>query len=763
MQVEGTVERVRFRNAENGWSVFVLSTEDGPLTCVGTFFALDEGMPLKLSGEIVYHPKYGEQLKVASYEKGEESTEAELERYLASDAIPHIGPKRAAKLVQKYGVNVIDVILNEPEALESLRGIGPKKAEAVRQAIREQESLRSTLIYIQSLGVGPRTAQEILNVYGKDAEEKINQDPYRLVDEVRGIGFVTADAIARKLGVEADSMTRTRAAVMYLFEHAAVSEGACFLTDAQMEQGVARLLSEVPETLPVALADLELAGKLVAQPEKGRHALWRLDTAERQAAFRLMELLRAPGAPLALDAEALEAKVGLVLDETQKNAILMAATERVLVVTGGPGTGKTTIVRAILALFDQNRLETQLAAPTGRAAKRLEQATTREALTVHRLLGYRGGDAGIAVGPTVNAENPLDADAVIVDEMSMVDLPLLAALLDGVADGTRLVLVGDADQLPSVGAGNVLHDLIASEVIPVVRLTQIYRQAERSMIVVNAHRVRRGLEPLVNDASGDFFFLPASQPRDAADLIEDLVTRRLPEHYGLNPQQDIQVLSAMKKGECGVWALNQRLQRALNPKRPEKRELLSGETTFREGDQVMQTRNNYDLAWLDDEARSGEGVYNGDFGLLTTIDPEEAFLEVNFDGRVATYPPTAFRELDLSYAITIHKSQGSEFPCVVIAIVPGAPILQTRQILYTAMTRARQLCVLVGDPATLRRMVENNQTQRRNSALDEKLRALAEGTDLWEEMPTDEAWADEGWAGDAVPPDGAWPDDFGAP
>lgn len=732
MQVEGTVDRVRFRNAANGWSVFVLSTEDGPLTCVGTFFALDEGMPLTLVGEMTYHPKYGEQFQVNAYEKGEESTEAELERYLSSEAIPFIGPKRAATLVKKYGERVIDVLLSEPDALESLRGIGPKKAQAIRTALAEQESLRSTLIYIQSLGVGPGTAQAILKVYGREAEEKINSDPYRLVEEVRGIGFVTADAIARKLGVEEDSVMRTRAAVMYLFERAAASEGACFLTDAQMTHALAKLLGGRPDTLDEALRDLILEGKLVAQPDRGRHALYRLEMAERQAAFQLMELLHASGTALSLDPQALETEVGLVLDETQKDAVRKAATERVLVVTGGPGTGKTTIVRAILALFDQNRLETRLAAPTGRAAKRLEQSTTREALTVHRLLGYRGGEEGEGVGPTVNAENPLDADAVIVDEMSMVDLPLLAALLDGLQEGTRLVFVGDADQLPSVGAGNVLHDLIASQVIPVVRLTQIYRQAEQSMIVVNAHRVRQGEAPLLNDASGDFFFLSAPHPRDAADLIEDLVTRRLPEHYGFMAQTDIQVLSAMKKGECGVVALNQRLQRALNPKRPEKREVVIGETTFREGDAVMQTRNNYDLSWVDTlTERGGEGIYNGDFGLLTAIDPDETFLEVNFDGRVATYPSTAFREIDLSYAITIHKSQGSEFPCVVIALVPGAPILQTRQILYTAMTRARQLCVLVGDPATLRRMVDNNQTRRRNSALDEKLKQLASREGFW--------------------------------
>ena len=411
-------------------------------------------------------------------------------------------------------------------------------------------------------------------------------------------------------------------------------------------------------------------------------------------------------------------------DDLQKAAIAQAARERVVVITGGPGTGKTTIVRAILELFDQNGLVSALAAPTGRAAKRLEQSTDREALTVHRLLGYRGGEE--TSGPSRNAENPLEADAVIVDELSMVDLPLMAHLTDALKDSARLVLVGDADQLPSVGAGNVLHDLIASGVIATVRLEHIYRQSEQSGIVRNAHRVRHGEMPVANETGGDFFFLPTKNVRDAADLIEDLVTRRLPDYYGLSPFQDIQVLSAMKRGECGVISLNARLQRALNPPREAKREWDVGDRHFREGDAVMQVKNDYDLAWTTATEEKGEGVYNGDFGVLSAIDEQGASFEVDFEGRRTRYEPKQFHELDLSYAITIHKSQGSEFPCVVIAVVPGAPMLLTRNILYTAMTRARNLCLCVGDRQTLKRMVENNHIRRRNSSLDERLnQALA--------------------------------------
>ena len=500
---------------------------------------------------------------------------------------------------------------------------------------------------------------------------------------------------------------------------AALSDGACYLTDKELDRGLEKLLGKVPSSKEEACFDLILKQRLVRDTKTRRLYLRRLDTAEHDVAQRLVTLLEEPREPLSVDLEALQRAIGLTADAQQQAAIAEAAASPVLVITGGPGTGKTTIVRAVLELFDENHLATALAAPTGRAAKRLEQSTDREALTIHRLLGYRGGEETSL--PERNAENPLDADAVIVDEVSMVDLQLMAHLTSALSDTARLVLVGDTDQLPSVGAGNVLHDLIASGIIPTVRLEHIYRQSERSSIVQNAHRVRRGQAPVANEDAGDFFFLPTRNVRDAADLIEDLVTRRLPAYYGFSPFEDIQVLSAMKKGECGVITLNERLQRALNPPREGKNEMEVGDHLFREGDRVMQIKNDYDLPWKlhGDE---GEGVYNGDFGVLTAIDPDGDAMTVDYDGRLAHYEPKQFRELDLSYAITIHKSQGSEFPCVVIAIVPGAPMLLTRNILYTAMTRARNLCICVGDTATLQRMVENNYTRRRNASLDERLR-----------------------------------------
>ena len=536
---------------------------------------------------------------------------------------------------------------------------------------------------------------------------------------MEGIGFLTADAIAQKTGVQKDSLQRTKAGIAYLCERAALSDGACYLTDKELDRSLEKLLGEVPSSKEEACFDLILKQRLVRDTKTRRLYLRRLDTAEYDVAQRLVTLLEEPREPLSVDLEALQRAIGLTADAQQQAAIAEAAASPVLVITGGPGTGKTTIVRAVLELFDENHLATALAAPTGRAAKRLEQSTDREALTIHRLLGYRGGEETSL--PERNAENPLDADAVIVDEVSMVDLQLMAHLTSALSDTARLVLVGDTDQLPSVGAGNVLHDLIASGIIPTVRLEHIYRQSERSSIVQNAHRVRRGQAPVANEDAGDFFFLPTRNVRDAADLIEDLVTRRLPAYYGFSPFEDIQVLSAMKKGECGVITLNERLQRALNPPREGKNEMEVGDHLFREGDRVMQIKNDYDLPWKlhGDE---GEGVYNGDFGVLTAIDPDGDAMTVDYDGRLAHYEPKQFRELDLSYAITIHKSQGSEFPCVVIAIVPGAPMLLTRNILYTAMTRARNLCICVGDTATLQRMVENNYTRRRNASLDERLR-----------------------------------------
>lgn len=729
MQVQGTVHSIRFRNETNGWTVFLLSTEDGALVCVGTLFSIMEGDRYALVGELVYHPKYGEQLRVEAATKIEESTPEQLVRYLSSDAVPHIGPKRAKRLVDKYGVSVIDVLLDEPEALLSIRGIGPAKAEAIRAALEKHRVLQSSMIFLQSLEIGPATAAEILNIYGADTEERINEDPYRLVEDVRGIGFITADAIARKLGVAVDSVFRARAGLLYLFARAARSEGASFLSAEELEEGIGRLLGGRPDSLDQALLELTLEGKLVRDLEKKRIALARMDEAERIAAARMVQLIRGEGqldmGPLPLDLDEMMRAIGLPLDVEQQSAIGRAAAERVLVITGGPGTGKTTILRAVLHLFETNGLLTRLAAPTGRAAKRLEQATTREALTLHRLLGYRGGEEQ-SLGPSVDRDHPLEADCVIVDEVSMVDLDLFHHLMEGLATGTRLILVGDSDQLPSVGPGNVLHDLIASGVVPVVRLSRIYRQAEQSFIVQNAHRIRQGVEPILNEADGDFFFLPAPGPQDAADLIEDLVLRRLPEHYGFSPATDIQVLSPMKRGECGIEAMNERLQQSLNPPHPAKQETKVGTVLFREGDRVMQTKNDYDLPWVDQDETQGEGVYNGDFGILAHIDAEEDTLSVDFEGRIATYQLKQYRELAHSYAITVHKSQGSEFPCVVIAVVPGAPLLETRNILYTAMTRARQLCVLVGDRRTLTRMVENKMLRPRNSALDERLREAAE-------------------------------------
>ena len=719
MQVKGTVSKIRYRNEESGWTVCVLSTPDGDLPCVGTFFALSEGEDMAFEGDLVYHPKYGEQLSVRKFQKIEPTTTEQLERYLASDAIPHIGPKRAHQLVEEYGTNVLTILREEPSILLQLRGIGPVKAAEIQEALIAQEASQQTMLYLQGLGIGPRTAQEIYRVYGQDAKEQIEKDPYALVDQVEGIGFLTADAIAQKTGVQKDSLQRTKAGIAYLCERAALSDGACYLTDKELDRGLEKLLGEVPSSKEEACFDLILKQRLVRDTKTHRLYLRRLDTAEHEVAQRLVTLLEEPREPLSVDLEALQRAIGLTADAQQQAAIAEAAASPVLVITGGPGTGKTTIVRAVLELFDENHLATALAAPTGRAAKRLEQSTDREALTIHRLLGYRGGEETSL--PERNAENPLDADAVIVDEVSMVDLQLMAHLTSALSDTARLVLVGDTDQLPSVGAGNVLHDLIASGIIPTVRLEHIYRQSERSSIVQNAHRVRRGQAPVANEDAGDFFFLPTRNVRDAADLIEDLVTRRLPAYYGFSPFEDIQVLSAMKKGECGVITLNERLQRALNPPREGKNEIEVGDHLFREGDRVMQIKNDYDLPWKlhGDE---GEGVYNGDFGVLTAIDPDGDAMTVDYDGRLAHYEPKQFRELDLSYAITIHKSQGSEFPCVVIAIVPGAPMLLTRNILYTAMTRARNLCICVGDAATLQRMVENNHARRRNASLDERLR-----------------------------------------
>lgn len=738
MQVTGTVSTIRFRNEENGWTVLVLSTEDGDITCTGTFLFVGEGEDWTLEGDLVYHPKYGEQIKVISGSKLQPKTRDQVERYLASGLIPHVGPKTAKKLVDRFGEEVIEKIIDQPKLLLEIEGIGEKKADKILEALLQQQSGRETAIYLQGLEIGPKTAAQLVQAYGEDVRAVIENNPYQLIEDIEGIGFRTADRIAQKSGLKADSPFRWKAGLLYLLQSEARDQGACYLTNEELRTGIEKLLGDRTDHLDDYLFDLEIGGKLVHDHEGSRwynNAIYELELGI--AAKLSAMILNGEGKDkLYLDQEEIEREMRLTLSPTQRTAIGLAAENKVMVLTGGPGTGKTTVLRAVLKLFDLNGLNIQLAAPTGRAAKRMEESTGREASTLHRLLGYRGGES-VGLQPEKNEDDPLTCDGLIVDEASMIDIYLMGDLIKALPEEARLVFVGDVDQLPSVGPGNVLRDLIRSEVIPTVKLDTVYRQEEDSLIVSNAHRINHGAVPVLNKTDKDFFFIDCLRPEDCLDLLEDLVTRRLPDHYGLDPRKDIQVLSAMKKGPCGVDNLNFRLQACLNPKKEGKEDLLIRDRAFRIGDSIMQTRNNYKLAWKEDrvsgrsllgedliESFEGEGVFNGDFGFIEDMDPDGLWMDVRFDGRLARYSEEEMDELRHAYAITIHKSQGSEFPCVVLPIVAGPPMLLTRNILYTAITRAKKLVVLVGNRRILGHMIANNRIRERNSSLHEKLADL---------------------------------------
>ncbi len=735
MQVMGTVSSIRFRNEENGWTVLVLSTEDGDITCTGTFLFIQEGELWEMDGEFIFHEKFGQQIQVKVAKKQVPKTTDQIERYLSSGLIPHIGPKTAKKLVDKYGEKVIDKILEDEKTLLKIPGIGKKKAGAIRQALADQEENREISIFLQSLEIGPKTAAQIIQTYGDQTIPAIEKNPYQLIDDVDGIGFRLADKIARNYGIEDDSPFRLKAAILYLLQREARDQGLSFLRREELETGMAKLLGKAPEDLDRLLFDLEIAGKLKHDHKNDRWYEKELYEVENEIANKLAQMVAYPLIDrLDFDPLLVEVEMGVRLAEKQIDAIDLASKNQIMVLTGGPGTGKTTVLKAILTLFDKNGLNTVLAAPTGRAAKRMEESTGRAAITLHRLLGYRGGKDGDSLKPEKNEDDPLTCDAIIIDEASMIDIFLMGNLMKAVMPETRLVFVGDIDQLPSVGPGNVLQDLIQSQIIATVKLDTIYRQSAESLIVTNAHRINHGEEPILNQSDKDFFFLPTANAVDALDVIIDLVIRRLPSHYGLKAKTDIQVLSAMKKGPCGVENLNLSLQQALNPKNPKKHEIEVRDQVFREGDSVMQSRNNYKMTWKerpsakssllhgDEEMVEGEGVYNGDFGLIERIDPEGEWLEVDFEGRLARYSEEDFKDLIHSFAITIHKSQGSEFPCVVIPLVAGPPMLLTRNILYTAITRAKKLVVLVGSQNMLNAMIKNNLIKDRNSSLDEHLR-----------------------------------------
>ena len=721
-QLEAVIENTVFRNEENGYSIMEARAGREKITVVGTLPALAAGEQVMLEGAWVEHPQYGRQWKATGWEIRKPTTLLGIERYLGSGLIPGIGAATARLLVQEFGERTLDVLSEHPEQLTRVPGIGKKRAQQLGKAFQEQYGAREAMIFLQSYCVSPALAVKISKRYGADAQRKIRENPYRLIDDIEGVGFLTADRIALSLGIPQDSEYRLRAGVKYALQEAAAGEGHTYLPREILLERAARGLRVTGELLTHELDGLLFAREIIAMDADGTEAMMLSPYfyAEKEIARYLKLLMLAAGTkneqvgPRIGD---FEKKNGIQFSENQRRAVSEAVQRGLLVITGGPGTGKTTIINCILALLSGG---VQLAAPTGRAAKRMSEATGHEAKTLHRLLEFSGEEGKFQR----DEQNPLECACVIVDEMSMVDVFLMRSLLRALKPGTKLIMVGDADQLPSVGAGNVLGDILKSGAIPSVRLTDIFRQSGESLIVVNAHRINRGEAPILNQKGSDFFFERRPFAEDAASAIVGLCEKRLPAFLHTDfPARDIQVLSPTKKAGAGVYQLNAMLQAALNPAGGRKPEIHYGDTAFRVGDKVMHVKNNYQLAWKTDDGTEGEGVFNGDVGFITKVDTQDRVVTVRYDDeRTVEYDYPQLEELELAYALSVHKSQGSEFPCVVMPVVGGPPRLLTRNLFYTALTRARKLVVLVGREDAIAAMVNNNHIAARYTTLRQRLK-----------------------------------------
>ena len=718
---DGTVHSVIFQNAENGYTVLRLLTEDGEvLTVVGCIPCVAPGEHLTVSGVLEQHPQHGEQLRAVELERFLPEDEEEIFNYLSSGVCKGVGPATAQRIVERFGRDTLDILEREPERLTLIKGITAKKAQEIAGSFRRHMGLRRLMEFLARYQLPPVLAMQLRQQYGDAALEMVQENPYLLSSDSCGVEFALTDGIAMSMGIAADSGERLQAAVTFELSHNE-NNGHVFLPRPKLVAATCQLLQCGQELVEQALDDLIDRGAVVQERVANVEACYlrRLWEAETSACRRLNGLLAVDAdrsGQAARTIEEIQREQGITYAPQQRQAVELAARTGVLILTGGPGTGKTTTVRGIVALFQKMGLDIVLAAPTGRAAKRMSELTGMEAQTVHRLLGMSWNDATHQVTFTKTEQEPLEADAVIVDEMSMVDLSLFSALLRALRPGTRLVLVGDADQLPSVGAGNVFSDLIRSGRVETVFLREVFRQAEQSAIIRNAHSVNLGEPPRLTNDQGDFFFLCRRDGERTLSTVVDLCRSRLPEKMGI-PADQIQVLTPTRKGPSGTVSLNRSLQAALNPPKPDKRELQWGERLFREGDRIMQTRNDYDVVWEKADGTVGTGMFNGDVGKIVQIDPSGEWLTVDFDGRTALYGVEQLNEVDLAYAQTIHKAQGSEYRCVVLAAMPAAQSLMVRGVLYTALTRARELLILVGDDAAVRAMAANDRQQRRYSGL----------------------------------------------
>ena len=739
--VTGYIDHVIFRNEDNGYTVMVMkgTEDDSELTCVGTFPALTQGASIEAVGNYTTHPVYGRQFQISSYTEKMPEDALAMERYLGSGAIKGIGAALAARIVRRFGDDTMRIVEEEPERLAEIKGISEKKAMEIAEQMTEKADMRRAMIFLQKYGISLNLGARIYQKYGQTVYSVLQENPYRLAEDISGVGFKIADEIASRIGIHTDSDYRIRSGMLYTLLQAS-GEGNTYLPKEELFFRASQLLGVDPSYMEKHLMDMVVDRKLIVkETEEGavvypaRFYYLELNTARMLCELNI--LCPEDEQMMAKRIARIEKETDTELDEMQKQAIMAAARHGLFILTGGPGTGKTTTINAIIRYFEEEGAELRLAAPTGRAAKRMTEATGYEAQTIHRLLELNGMPEGEQEGRTVhfdrNSENPLEADVIIIDEMSMVDIALMHSLLLAVTAGTRLILVGDENQLPSVGPGNVLRDIIRSRCFSVVELKKIFRQASESDIVVNAHKINHGEQVTINNKSRDFFFLKRYDADIIIRVVIALIQEKLPRYVDAKPYE-IQVLTPMRKGLLGVERLNQILQRYLNPPDDKKKEKEIGQRLFREGDKVMQVKNNYQLEWeilgrYKIPVDKGVGVFNGDTGIMEEINEFAETATVQFeDGRRAEYSFKQLEELELAYAVTIHKSQGSEYPAVILPLLSGPRMLMNRNLLYTAVTRARKCVTVVGSENTFAEMIRNEKQQQRYSSLDRRIREMYE-------------------------------------
>lgn len=719
VEISGNVEDITFRKEENGFTVLDLSTDDELITVVGILPEVNAGEFLRLRGNWANHPTFGRQFKAQLCERSMPSTTGDLYKYLASGAVVGIGAKTAQKIIERFGEDSFDILENHPERLAEIKGVSLAKAEKICESFNNQFAVRQIMISLERFGMSPTECLNAYKIYGVKTVDIIQSNPYLLCEEGIGVSFERADAIADNLPDKPERSHRIRAGVLYVVKHNLYNGHTC-LPRKKMIQPCVSLLGCDEQAVEEAIQSLIDDKKLIAKELDSVAFVFlpHIFLAEKSAADRIKIMMKFPPAgksTLLQDIENIENSECIVYDENQKKAIITAIEKGVLILTGGPGTGKTTTLNGIIKLYEKDKLKIALAAPTGRAAKRMSDITGMEAKTIHRLLEVEW-DKNDKPYFARNVKNPIKADVLIIDELSMVDAVLFASLLDALPFGCRLIMVGDSDQLPAVGAGNVLHDLIRSGILPVVELKKVFRQAMKSRIITNAHSIVEGKMPDLDCKDNDFFFMPRTGAAQVSATVVQLCSQRLPKAYGYSPFHDIQVLCPSRKGETGSVALNKFLQAALNPPSPDKNEITVAGRIFREGDKVMQIKNNYDILWKKD-GEDGTGIFNGDIGTVEKIDFKSGLMKILFDDKVASYAFDTVSEVEHAYAVTVHKSQGNEFDAVVMPVYGVVPNLCYRNLLYTAVTRAKNLMILVGSKEVVAEMTLNNSRTKRYSAL----------------------------------------------